>query len=122
MELDQESQKLFMFLTHFELYKFKRLIQGISPASAECHEKLRTIFKGLKGVVQIKDDLVVHGKGEQHDERLDKLLRRCNEYDVTLRAEKCKFGQDQVTWFGNVYTKHGMSPDPEKVDLIRAWP
>ena len=75
-------------MTPFRLYKFKRLVQGISPASAECHKKLRTIFKELKGVFQIKDDLVVHGKGKQHEERLEKLLRRYNEYDVTLRAEK----------------------------------
>ena len=62
IELDQESQKLFVFTTPFGLYKYKRLVQEISPASVECHKKLRTIFKGLKGVVQIKDDLAVHGK------------------------------------------------------------
>ena len=25
-------------------------------------------------------------------------------------------------WFGNVYTKYHMSPDAEKVELIKAWP
>ena len=26
------------------------------------------IIKGLEGVVQIKDDIVIHGKGKVHDE------------------------------------------------------
>ena len=85
-------------------------------------KKVRTTFRGLKGIVQIKDDLVVYRKGDQHDQRLDKLLERCDDDNVKLRVEKCKFGQDKVKWFGNVYTKHGMSPDLDNVDLIKAWP
>ena len=25
-------------------------------------------------------------------------------------------------WFGHIYSKQGMSPDPAKVDHIKAWP
>ena len=49
---------------------------GTAPASAECHTKLKDLLEGLEGVVQIKDDLVVHGKGQEHDERLSKVLQR----------------------------------------------
>ena len=27
-----------------------------------------------------------------------------------------------MTWFGNVYSKQGMSPDPAKVETIKSWP
>ena len=30
-------------------------------------------------------------------------------------------GQPEITWFGSIYHKQGMSPDPIKVDSIRAW-
>ena len=43
---------------------------GTAPASSECHERIRIILEGLEGVIQIKDDLVVHGKGQEHDDRL----------------------------------------------------
>ena len=121
MELDEESSKLFVFTTPFGLYRFKRLVQGISPASAECHETLRKVLSGISGVVQIKDDWTVHGKGEEHDVRLEQVLQRCREYNITLRKEKCFFGQQQVCWFGNIYSKFGMSPDPEKVQMIKNW-
>ena len=32
-----------------------------APASIDSHEGIRTLIEGLQGVVQIKDDLAVHG-------------------------------------------------------------
>ena len=31
-------------------------------------------------------------------------------------------GQPEVKWFGNIYSKDGMSPDPEKCKVIKDWP
>ena len=95
---------------------------GAPPASAECHGKMKEILKGLEGVVQIKDDLVVHGVGKEHDTRLDRTLERLRDYGVTLRKEKCHLGQREVIFFGHVFSKEGMSPDPEKVEHIKSWP
>ena len=65
---------------------------------------------------------MVHGKGEEHDRRLEALLGRLAQYGLTLRKEKCLFGVPEVKWFGCIYSKQGMSPDPEKVAMIRGWP
>ena len=67
MDMDKESLNLFVCNMLFRLHKFNGLMQGISPASAECHEALRCVYKGIPGLVQIKDDLVIHGKGKAHD-------------------------------------------------------
>ena len=66
------------------------------PASGECHSKMGAIVQGLKGVVQIKDDIVVHGKGKEHDANLKDLLKRLDKYGITLRKEKCSFGKSEV--------------------------
>ena len=76
-------------------------------------------IQGLDGVEQIKDDLVVHGKGKIHDERLKALFIRLKEYGITLRREKCKFGKPEVHWFGNTFNKHGMMADTEKVATVK---
>jgi hypothetical protein len=73
-------------------------------------------------VEQIKDDLVVHGAGKEHDVRLDRTLERLRDYGLTLRREKCHIGQKEVIFFGHVFSKEGMSPDPEKVEHIKSWP
>ena len=120
--MTEESKKLFVFYTPWGLYCYNTLVMGTAPASSECHERIRIILEGLEGVTQIKDDLVVHGKGQAHDKRLEKVLKRLMEYGLTLRKEKCQFGVEEVTWFGMIFSKQGMSPDPEKVQIIRDWP
>ena len=104
LDMDKESSKLFAFTTPFGLYRFKRLVQSISLASAEYHEILRMVFKNILSIAQIKDDLVVHGKGMQHDHRLEKVFRMARKYNVTFRVEKYKLRQQQAGWFGNLYT------------------
>ena len=68
--MTEESMKLFVSYTPWGLYCFNTLVMGTAPASSECHERIRIILEGLEGVIQIKDDLVVHGKGQEHDDRL----------------------------------------------------
>ena len=80
------------------------------------------MLEGLEGVLQIQDDIVVHGKGAVHDERLRKVLGRLQEHGFTLREEKCKFGQEKILWFGHVFSAAGMSPDPAKIQHIQEWP
>ena len=95
---------------------------GTPPTSGECHNAMAQIIQGLKGVIQIKDDLIVHGKVREHNDNLRALLQRLYDYGIRLRKEKCKLGQQSVMWFGHIFSKQGMSPDPEKVRHIKAWP
>ena len=59
-------------------------------------------MESLPGIQQINDDIVVHGKGEEHDMRLNALVERLEEYNITLRKEKCKFGRSEVKLFGHL--------------------
>ena len=61
-------------------------------------------------MVQIKEDLVVHGVGGEHDHRIHAVLERFHQFNIKLRPE--------VMWFGNVYKKQKPSTDLEKVVAI----
>jgi hypothetical protein len=119
--LDDESKNLFVFYTPWGLYRYKTLVMGVHTASSECQEKTRLLLDGLEGVQQIQDDVVVHGAGQQHDQRLKAVLERLQSTGLTLRKEKCHFGVPEILWFGNVFSRQGMSPDPEKVKMIKEW-
>ena len=121
-ELEKGARKLFAFRTPWGLYRFKRLVMGNSPASSECHRRVRQVVAGLPGVLQIKDDILIHGQEQQHDNRLKSMLQRLREAGLTLRKEKCEIKQSQVKWFGMVFDKNGMSADPDKVAVIKNWP
>ena len=120
--LEEEARKLFTFRTPWGLYRYKRLVMGNSPASSECHRRVRTVLQGCEGVAQIKDDVLVHGDGEEHDDRLKQVLQRFREAGLTLRKEKCQLGQKEVKWFGMIFSEEGMVADPAKTEVIRRWP
>ena len=69
--------------------------------SSECQEKLWLVLHGLEGVQQIQDDVIVHGKGVEHDMRLEAVLKTMEDAGLTLRKEKCLFGVKEVQWFGH---------------------
>lgn len=68
-------------------------MMGTPPASGECHAAMSKILNGLKDVLVIKKDILIHGKGDEHGENLDACLQRLHDYEIRLRREKCKLGQ-----------------------------
>ena len=69
---------------------------GPHTGSGELQERIRVIIDVLEGVTQIKDDVVIHGAGRQHDERLKLFLARIEEHGLTLRKKKCRFGVSEL--------------------------
>ena len=118
-EIEERARKLFTFQTPWGIYRYKRMVMGTSPASSEVQRRMRQIIQGCQNVVHIKDDIIVYGKGEEHDRCLVEVLKVLE--DCTLRPEKCSLGQPEISWFGYIFTKHGMSPDPEKCRIIKEW-
>ena len=80
------------------------------------------MIKDCPNSLNIKDDILIHGKGKEHDSQLLLVLKVLSDKSITLRSEKCSFGKPYVKWFGNIYSKDGMSPDPEKCKIIKHWP
>ena len=44
-EIEEKARKLFMFRTPDGLYRYKRLVMGNSPASSECHRRVRDMVR-----------------------------------------------------------------------------
>ena len=65
--------------------------------------------------------MIVHGKGKKHDKNLRKVLAKLQEHNITLNSAKCLLGMPQVKWFGMIYSKQGMSKDPEKTEQVSRW-
>ena len=98
------------------------MVMGTSPASSEIQKRIRQIIGKCRNAIHIKDDILIHGKGKEHDKYLAVVLKVLQDNGITCRPDKCHLGQTEVTWFGNVYSKNGMSPDPEKCTVIGNWP
>ena len=89
LELSPEIRDITTFVTHFGLFRFKRLIFGINAASEMYQNEIQSIIRGVPGVANISDNITVHVRmKEEHDERLHEVLRRLHQAGLTLNMEK----------------------------------
>ena len=78
--------------------------------------KLDAIFIGMEGVTGIADDMIIAGKDEmKHDRNFLAFM----ENKLTLNSEKIQFKQTQVSFYGHSWSKHGISPDPKKIQALK---
>ena len=121
-ETEENARKLYAFRTPWGIYRYKRIVMGTCPASSKIQKRIRETVRNCRNIVHIKDDIIVHGVGQQHDQYKIEVLRTLQEKRITLRPDKYHLGQPRVKWFGYIFSKHGMSPDPEKCSIIKNWP
>ena len=121
-EIAENARKLFAFRSPWGIYRYKRMVMGTSPASSEIQKRIRNIVQDHPNAMHIKDDILVHGVGKEHDEHLKAVLNTLQEKGITCRPSKCHLGQEQAKWFGQIYSKQGVSPDPDKCQVIKDWP
>ena len=120
IELDEASRVMTTFQTHIGLFRYKRLNFGVSAAPIIFQNELRQALQGLKGILNIADDIVCFGKThEEHDANLRALLQRLQDRNLTLNSQKCSFGQSKIKFYGYVFSESGISPDPDKVNAVK---
>ena len=79
---------------------------------------MEQIFAGLLCAI-IVADIIVGGRDlNEHDENLRKVLDRARKIRLRLNPQKCKFQLKEVSYVGQVFTEHGLRPDPAKIQAI----
>ena len=91
----------------------------MNAAPEKFHHVIRQIIADVEGVVNIVDDLIVHGKTiSEHDQNLHQLLAKLEEKNLTLSGEKCTFRMSQVVFMGIILSQLGIGPTEEKVRAV----
>lgn len=120
IELSEDSRQITTFVTHKGLYRYKRLMFGISCAPEMYQRILQQALLGCEGVRNIFDDIIVHGRNvQEHDARLEKLMKRIEELELTLNKEKCILRMNELVFMGHLLSARGIGPEHEKVRAVR---
>ena len=121
--LDVESQELTTFLTPFGRYCFKRLPFGITSAPEIFMRKMMEVLDGVEGVFTYMDDVLIYGNTpKEHDDRLANVLDVLKRAGLKLNQDKCSYRQKELKFLGHIFSKDGISADPEKVEAISKMP
>ena len=104
------------FNTPFGRYRYFRLPMGICSAPEVFHKTAYQCLEDLDGVCVYMDDIIVWGSTiEQHDERLEKAVKKLVQIGLSLNKDKYYFRQPELPYLGEVVTALGVKPDPAKV-------
>ncbi|XP_061707408.1 uncharacterized protein K02A2.6-like [Cydia pomonella] len=121
--LDERSRAYTVINTHRGLYRYNRLIYGLSSSPGIFQRKLEQMFADLPGVGVFLDDVILTGKNDQeHIETLHKVLDRLQKFGLKIKKEKCKFFATSVTYLGYVVDKEGIHTNPDKIKAIEQVP
>lgn len=121
-ELDKESRHLTTFLTQWGLFRYKRLVFGVSCAPEKFQKAMELILCECKNVFIYIDDILVYGETKkEHDECLAKVLSVLERRNVMLNIDKCKIEKQEVLFLGHKLTSEGIYPAEEKTLAIQQF-
>ena len=98
IELDESSSYLTTMHTPIGRYRWLRMPFGVSLGPEEYQRRQHEVLKGLKGVVNKADDILVFGCGDSieeaekdHEVNLWNLMLRCRKVNLKLNPKKYQF-------------------------------
>ena len=119
IELAEESRGITTFACHMGLYRYKRLMFGISCAPEIYQHIIRMTLQGCPGVQNVSDDIIVYGSTmQEHDQRLKKVLERLKDRGLTLNESKCQYHMREISFLGHNLSEKGISADKSKIEAI----
>ena len=117
IELTLESSLLTTMHTPWGRYRCTRLPFGIGSAPEEFQRRLHDVLRGMDGIVNIADDIIVVGRGESledatkdHDRTVLNLLARLSQHNLKLNPDKIQFKTSTASFMGHVLTPEGLKP------------
>ena len=70
-------------------------------------------------MIGIHDDVIIYGyTQEDHDANLINFLNVCQMEGLCLSSKKLELRRDRVSFFGAIYSREGVEPDPKKIQGI----
>jgi len=124
MEGEEQSQEYLTVNTHQGLYRYNRLVFGITPAPAIWQRSMDQILEGIEGTSCILDDMIITGKDdEEHLTHLEETLKRLKEHglranretqekvDAVINAPRPENAQQVCSFLGLVNYYHKFLPN-----------
>jgi hypothetical protein len=112
------------FQTHHDHYEFKVMAFGLTgaPSTFQCAMNATLAPALRKFVVVFFDDILVYSPTfAEHLLHLEDMLLILQREHWQVKASKCLFAQQSVTYLGHVVSEHGVATDSSKIEPIQTW-
>ncbi|TRY71070.1 hypothetical protein TCAL_12980, partial [Tigriopus californicus] len=117
VELDEESKNMMAFIMPWGLYRYKRNAMGLINAGDEHN------IRGIENVKKIVEDILIYNVDlKTHLERVEEVVKRCEDNGIMLSREKCCVAEKSVTWCGYRISEEGDTANPDLVQALMEFP
>ena len=113
------------FSTPFGHYEFLRMPFGLRNAPATFQQLMDQVLTGIQGtdVFIYLDDIVIYTPSlEEHELKLERLMKRLREAQLKLQPDKCEFLRPEVVYLGHVISEEGVRPGNNKLVAVQEFP
>ncbi|XP_026746906.1 uncharacterized protein K02A2.6-like [Trichoplusia ni] len=119
LEIDEGSRYITTFSTGKGLFRYKRLMFGISCAPEMFQKVLEKLLLGCEGTANFIDDIIIYGSDEkEHNRRLNKVLQVLKDNNVLFNEDKCIFRTNKIEFLGHELTAEGIKPLDKYTGLL----
>lgn len=120
--IEESTRYITTFITKQGQFQFKRLTFGVVSAPKKFQKIMDFLLCECEGAEAYIDDVVVWGKTvEEHNRRLQAVLKKFAEYNVLINEKKCQFGVKEIEFMGHKINKTGIFPIESKVEAIKKF-
>ena len=123
LQLDENSKAYVTINTHKGLFRYNRMLFGISSAPAIFQRCMENLLQGLNGVCVYFDDILITGSTlEEHLQNLENVLTKIEKAGLKLNHSKCLFLMSKIEYLGHVIDEHELHTTEDKIKAIKEAP
>ena len=110
-------------ITPFGLFEYVRMPFGLRNAAQTFQRFIDEVLRGLPFCFAYIDDLLIASPdAETHQQHLQQVLTRLQDYGVQVNVDKSVFGVPSITFLGHTVSLEGITPLQEKCESIQNFP
>ena len=125
VELEPNDKEKTAFSTSKGHFEFNVMPFGLTNAPATFQRLMECALAGLVGdqcLIYLDDIIIFSSTFTEHLKCLACVFDRLRAAGLRLKAKKCHFIQEQVTYLGHIISNKGIAPDKAKLTAVTAYP
>ncbi|KAF9761847.1 Transposon Ty3-G Gag-Pol polyprotein [Nosema granulosis] len=112
IEIAEKDRYKTAFVLPFGHYEFKRMPFGLCNAPREFQKIMTNKLKEFNFVKIFLDDILIFSKtAEEHENHIEKVLKKLHEEGISVNYEKSSFMNKEVKYLGKIIDERGIRPD-----------
>ena len=122
IRLAESSRDMTTFMVEDGMYRFTRLVFGVSCAPEIFQKTMEMILSGIANNIVFLDDILIYADNlETLRQRTAEVLTRLKENNLSINESKCEFEKQSLTFLGFQVSHRGINIDERKIAAVKEF-